>query len=323
MNPHSKQSTPLAIVGNINLDVKTSLINASEDIRGDGETGVAEIYESLGGGGANTALAAAHLGGHVHFAGCVGSDELGDRLERQLRASGIVAHLTRRPVATGRSINLNWTNGRRHFISCLPNNCLMTIDDIDIGGLIQAGCRKLLRADVWFSEQMLAEGNRVLLQRAWEAGIETYMDINWDPQWSDPDCAGQVVERRRQLSEALPFVDFVHGNEPELQLFSGTRNTIDACRFLLDHGCTEVVVHRGANGAASFNAAEGWTEVPAVAVESIVCSTGCGDVFCAAHMLWSELDTATRLAEAARTAADHLAGRRILIPRLEDSGPRC
>jgi hypothetical protein len=42
----------------------------------------------------------------------------------------------------------------------------------------------LLRADVWFSEAMLAEGNHYLLERARAFGIEVYLDINWDPEWS-------------------------------------------------------------------------------------------------------------------------------------------
>jgi sugar/nucleoside kinase (ribokinase family) len=313
--------SPIAIVGNINLDLKTSLIPTGDGIMADGETSVREIYESLGGGGANTALAAAHLGGRVHFFGCVGSDELGDRLEASLLEYGIAPHLTRKPTVTGRSINLNWDNGCRHFVSSLPNNRLLTFEDIDMDRLIGSGCRQLLRADVWFSEAMLAEGNCRLLQRAREAGIETYIDINWDPEWSLAVNSVRVAARRQQLMSVLPFIDYAHGNERELGRFTGCEDVRDACRRLVDRGCSAVVVHRGSRGAASFSAAEGWVEVPASPVASIESSTGCGDVFCAAHMLLHGLPTLQRLEASAKIAADHLGGKRMLLPRLKRSTP--
>jgi len=308
--------SPIAIVGNLNLDVKTSLIGSGDGILADGETAVEEIYESLGGGGANTAVAAAQLGGRVHFFGCVGDDDLGDRLEAALVECRISAHLARKPTATGRSINLNWDNGCRHFISSLPNNRSLTVGDIGLRSLIESDCRQMLRSDVWFSDSMLAEGNRYLFEQVCSAGIETYMDINWDPEWSTTGNHARVCSRRQQLRSVLPFVHHAHGNERELQFFTGRENALDACRFLIDHGCGEVLVHRGRRGAASFTAADGWVEVAAAPVETVVCSTGCGDVFCAAHMLLTSLPKMDRLKASARIAAEHLSGMRCLIPRL-------
>ena len=158
---------------------------------------------------------------------------------------GIAAHLARKETATGRSINLNWDNGCRHFISSVPNNRSLTGEDIDVEAMIAAGCRQLLRADVWFSESLLAEGNYALLGRARAAGIETYLDINWDPEWSVPGNGRRVRERRDQLTRILPYIDFAHGNERELAYFTGRNDLREACRFLLDHGCSNVVIHRG------------------------------------------------------------------------------
>jgi sugar/nucleoside kinase (ribokinase family) len=313
--------SPIAIVGNINLDVKTGLIPTGDGIMADGESSVREIYESLGGGGANTALAVAHLGGRAHFFGCVGMDDLGDRLEASLLEYGITPHLARKPTVTGRSINLNWDNGCRHFISSLPSNRSLMFEDIEVDQLIGSGCRQLFRADVWFSEAMLAGGNCRLLQRAREAGIETYIDINWDPEWSIAGNSARVAQRRNQLMSVLPFTIYVHGNERELGRFTGCQDARDTCRFLMDRGCSGVVMHRGSRGAAAFNAVEGWVEVPASPVDCIVSSTGCGDVFCAAHMLLSGLPTMERLDASTRIAADHLSGKRTLIPRLKNRNP--
>ena len=105
----------------------------------DGETAVAEIYETIGGGGANTAIAAALMGGRVHFCGCIGSDDLGCRLVRYMTERGIVPHVAVKPVVTGRSIALTWDNHQRHFISSLPNNRSLTDSDVDVDGLAAAG----------------------------------------------------------------------------------------------------------------------------------------------------------------------------------------
>ncbi|MCY3017920.1 MAG: carbohydrate kinase family protein [Planctomycetota bacterium] len=304
------------MVGNINLDIKTSVLPASSTLFADGETSVAEIYESLGGGGANTAVAASQLGGRVHFCGCVGQDALGDRLEQALGHFGIVAHLRRKPVATGRSIALTWDNHHRHFLSSLPNNREMTAADIDVPELARAGCRHLYRADIWFAEAMLAGGNAAVLTSARELAIETSLDINWDPEWSRADSAERVRIRKAQVVDILPHVSWAHGNQRELALFTGESDAPDACRFLVDRGCGGVIVHRGARGAAAFTAREGWLEVPATPVTKVVCETGPGDVFSAAFMLLDGLPLRERLQECARIAAAHLQGAPNLIPRL-------
>src|SRR5215831_4051908 len=87
----------LCVVGNVNRDVKTSPLAGGEALLHDGETGVASIVETIGGGGANSACAAAALGGRVAFLGKVGDDALGQRLERTLARRGIEPHLARDP----------------------------------------------------------------------------------------------------------------------------------------------------------------------------------------------------------------------------------
>ena len=89
---------PIAIVGNVNLDLKTSPLPASPAILADGETSAAEIYETIGGGGANTAVAAAAMGGRMHFCGCIGGDALGDHLAWYLKHLGITTHLAAKPA---------------------------------------------------------------------------------------------------------------------------------------------------------------------------------------------------------------------------------
>jgi sugar/nucleoside kinase (ribokinase family) len=192
----------------------------------------------------------------------------------------------------------------------------MTVDDVIDAVHADTGCRQLLRADVWFSEPMLAGGNRALLEAANKQGIETYLDINWDPEWSTGDSV-RIADRKEQLRAVLPWVSCVQGNISELMRFTGTESIAAACEALLRDGCSEVVVHRGSDGAMSVARDRELVEVPAIAVSSIVCSTGPGDVFNAAYMLLSSLPVGDRLRQSCAAAAAHLSGAATILPRLD------
>lgn len=309
---------PVAIVGNLNLDVRTSPIPSSVVLTSDGETSVMEIDESIGGGGANTAAAVALMAGEAHLCCAVGADELGARLCRFLEGLGVRVHPAVKPVATGRSIALTWESHQRHFVSCLPNTRLLEEADIDLEALIRAGCRHLYRADVWFGDLMLAEGNASLFRRARRSGMETSLDVNWDPLWTSSGETERVRERIALLKSGLGFVSFVHGNERELALFTGAKSVERSARLLRDWGAGAVIVHQGAKGCAAATSA-GWIEVPAVPVTRIVGEAGTGDVFTAAFLLSPHLPMEERLRECAAAAARHLQGSPRYTPAL-DSG---
>ncbi len=155
----------LAIVGSICRDVKVGAIRPGSYLLEDGETPTTFVKETIGGGGANSALAAASLAAEVRFCGKVGADSLGERLEQSLVRQGVTSFIRRDTRAsTGSSVVLNFENGCRHFISWQPNNYSLAMSDIDLTMLL--GAEHLLRADVWFSEPMLAGGNEELFQAA-------------------------------------------------------------------------------------------------------------------------------------------------------------
>ncbi len=307
--------TAIAVVGNLNLDLRTSPIPPSPSILSDGETSAERIVETVGGGGANTAAAISALGGRPHFCCAVGNDELGQRLVRFLEARGVCVHPAVKEVPTGHSLALTWTTHQRHFVSSLPNTHLLEESDVDVQMLVRHGCRHLYRADVWFAERMLPEGNTSLLRRARQAGMETSLDINWDPQWGEGADSAQGRQRREWLAATLPWVTFVHGNERELAVFTGGTSTAESVRLLRSWGAQAVVVHRGANGCAAATA-EGWIEVAALPVTRMVNETGTGDVFTAAFLLAEGLPLQERLRAGASAAARHLQGAQDLLPPL-------
>src|SRR4051794_5702811 len=123
LNERPFHGSSLCVVGNINRDVKTASLKAGDHLLRDGETSVSAIFETIGGGGANSAFAAATLGAQVAFLGKIGIAARGSRLQRALTRHGIRPHLARTAAhPTGTSLALNFDNGQRHFVSCLPAN---------------------------------------------------------------------------------------------------------------------------------------------------------------------------------------------------------
>ncbi len=306
----------LCIVGNVNRDVKTAAFAGGAHILRDGETSVAHITETIGGGGANSACAAAALGAHVGFMGKIGDDGLGTRLEATLGACGVVSSLTRDArVATGTSINLNYEDGQRHFVSALPNNASLAFGDLDPEFL--QGFAHLYRADVWFSDAMLTGGNARLFRAARDMKLATSIDINWDPLWGQAPVE-KIAARIRAVRDVLPLVDLVHGNIVELREFTGAQDLPEALRRLTEWGAAAVVVHMGAQGAGYYQDGQLVTEPPAP-IHARVHATGTGDVLSVCMMLLHhahDVPVAERLNLANRIVAEFIQGDRTLVPDL-------
>jgi sugar/nucleoside kinase (ribokinase family) len=310
--------TSLCVVGNINRDVKTAPLPAGDYLFRDGETSVSSIMETIGGGGANSAFAAAALGARVAFLGKVGADGLGDRLERTLTQHGIAAHLAKDAQhPSGTSIALNFDNGQRHFVSCLPANESLTLSDINLEA--PHGHQHLLRADVWFSEEMLFEGNKSLFEAAHSAGLAVSLDLNWDPQWGRANTS-KIRQRKEAVQKVLPLVNLTHGNERELMEFAEALDLETALKKIVGWGAGAIVVHLGSRGAGYYTHGE-WLVEPPAPVSARVHTTGTGDVLSVCMMLLSQqavLSIQEQLRVANGIVARFMEGRLSLIPALAD-----
>jgi ribokinase len=305
----------LAIIGNLNLDIKTAPIAGAEQLLDDGETSVEEIYESIGGGGALTALAAAKLGADVSLCAAVGNDSLGIRVQTVLERAGIRHRLVHVGAPTGKSIALNLENGHRHFVSSLPSAALLEVMDIDVAGLCDLKCDHLYRADIWFAPRMLDHGNFEILQAARERGIETSIDINWDPHWADGREDSEVCDRIAAVQKLLPLADYVHGNERELGFFAEREDVRTTAAWFFENGAKHLIVHRGRHGSMAISSAGHLVEAAPIKVERPVHFAGAGDVFTAAFLSCDIADLSVKLACANRAAADHCAGVVEFFPR--------
>ena len=307
-------SGSVCVIGNINRDLKTAPLRAGDHLFKDGETSVESIIETIGGGGANSACAAASLGARVAFLGKVGADALGHRLEQTLVQHGVNARLARDPEhPTGTSINLAFDNGHRHFISCLPNNESLSFDDLDLNVL--SGRQHLFRADIWFSNAMLFGGNERLFQHARKLGLATSIDLNWDPRWGW-SSAEEIRAREQAVRAVLPLVTLAHGNVRELTEFADAADLETALHRLTDWGAQAVVIHLGMKGAGYFHNGQLIVEPP-VPAKTQVNTTGTGDVLSVCMML---LHQQTQIAIqqkpllASTIVSEFIEGKRQLIP---------
>ena len=307
---------PICVVGNVNRDVTAQNVPASPSLFEDGETSVRAIVETIGGGGANSACAAAALGGSVRFVGKVGTDALGERLQQAMESHGVQTRLARDPhCATGTTVALGLANGQRHFLSCLPNNETLRFADLDLAAL--DGCTHLLRADVWFSQAMLEGGNLRLFTEARRRGLTTSLDLNFDPYWST-GAREEIVHRKKLLRETLGMVDLAHGNVRELCEFTDSPDLETALRRLTEWGVGAVVVHLGAQGAGFWSEGELITEPPSPA-RKVVNSTGTGDVLSICMILLhgrTDLSIREKLRHSNETVREFMEGERKLIPTL-------
>jgi sugar/nucleoside kinase (ribokinase family) len=313
-NPFASSS--VCVVGNLNRDVKLHDVAASAGLLRDGETSVSEVTETIGGGGANSACAAAALGARVHFVGKVGTDPLGDHLRRVLETHGVKTQLARdKNCVTGTSVALGYISGQRHFLSCLPNNRTLRFGDIDVAAF--DGCRHLLRADVWFSEAMLETGNYRLFSVARKQGLTTSLDINFDPVWST-GSARQIRHRKQLLRKVLGLVDLAHGNVRELCEFADSVDLSTALKRLASWGVKAVVVHLGDKGAGYYSNGKLLIE-PANRARRAIHSTGTGDVLSICMVLLHEnlkLSLQQKLRIANRVVREFMEGHRVFIPLL-------
>jgi sugar/nucleoside kinase (ribokinase family) len=228
--------------------------------------------ESSGGSAANTAAGIAALGGSVAFMGKVRDDLLGDVFTHDIRAAGVafdVPAATTGP-ATGLCLVMVSPDAQRTMATYLGAGANLFPDDIDANMLIEAKIVYLegymcgLPETEWTVSKAAAachlKGGKFALSLS-------------DPYWVDLKAA--------TLGAFLDHVDILFGNEEEVTAMTGAG--LDGAMAELAHRCELVVVTRGPLGSlVVFN--NSVVEVPAHPVETVVDTTGAGDLFAAGFL---------------------------------------
>ncbi len=261
-----------------------------------------------GGNATNFALQAAALGARTSLVAALGKDAFADILRRAYKDHGVDVHLkVAAKEPTGTTVALTWVDGRRALITAPGANAALREADVPAGLLSSSA--HVHRAGFWWATGLIGAPTVRLLRRAHRAGATTSMDTSTDPQgWS----RGRVEAVR----SCLPHVDTFFGNEVEVCAVAGVRDPVHAAERLLEHGVSEVVLHRGDQGATWFRKNQR-ASLPAFRVP-VDNPTGCGDVFNAGY-LFTKLSGGTpdeALGMGNALAALHLMDRRVPYPDL-------
>ncbi len=248
---------------------------------------VSDLALGIGGAESNVAVGLARLEVPVAWLGRVGDDALGERVARELRAESIQTTaivdgdaptglmLKERPDAASTAV---------HYYRRGSAGSRLSPDDVPDRFVEDAALVHLTGITPLLSDGASAAVDAVI-DRAAQAGVPVSFDINYRSALAAPEVAGP---RLRAIAERAQLV---FGGEDELALIAGD----GAVSRLLEAGCTQVVVKRGADGAV-VHTADGRVEAPAVRITPID-TVGAGDAFVAGYLsAWLDgLDTEAAL----------------------------
>jgi len=227
----------------------------------------------LGGSSANMAVGLARLGANVGIVSCLGDDSLSEFLVDFLQSEKVdTSHVQRAP-------------------GYLPSLCLTEVsppdrfpqvfyrhDAVDIMLRATAGDLDYIASSRMFitnGTSLCASPSRestyYALERAKRAGCRVVFDVDYRAMsWPSPAEAGQAVRL------ALPFIDVLIGNQPELRLVTGEPD-LDRATEILRERVPLLVSKLGEQGTRVWHGGDS-VFLPPYSVE-VVSTIGAGDGF--------------------------------------------
>ncbi|RLE63079.1 MAG: carbohydrate kinase family protein [Thermoprotei archaeon] len=256
----------IASVGNISLDMFFKVPKLPK--RGTAiET--LEHYTSGGGAAANLAVAVARLGVRARFIGCIGNDEVGKRLVRELYEEGVdTSFISEVDERSGIVVILIDERGERTMVAYRGANKRLSSENITHSSLKEVEILHIasLRGDLMVE---IAEKARLLVRD---------IKISYDP-------GSTILYATRDIVEMIGIVNILLLNETEYSsLLRYCRDAQEIFKGNLEY----VVVKKGKLGAMLIERSGRHYYAKAFDVE-VVDTTGAGDVFNAALLVGSSL----------------------------------
>ncbi|MEO1523950.1 MAG: ribokinase [Planctomycetota bacterium] len=273
----------ICVVGSANVDL--TFRTARLPLPGETLAGHS-LHQGMGGKGANQAVAAARLGGNVHFIACVGHDGFAEQAIQAYKRDGIDVTHVRKSVGqpTGTAAILVDDDAENCIIVVPGATAELTAHDISVAA-----------ASIQESEIILCQ-----LETPVEAAVEAFRLARSANRQTvlTPAPADKVTD------ELLALTDFCLPNQSELSALVGEpietqADAIGGAERLRQRGVGTVLLTQGKHGALLV-ASDGITVIPANSV-SAVDTTGAGDAFTAAFAV--AVADGMELADAAQFAS--------------------
>lgn len=231
--------------------------------------------EASGGSAGNTAAGVANFGGRAAYFGKVAEDSLGDIFRHDIRAQGV--HYATRPVAakapTARCMIFVTPDGERSMNTYLGACVELGPEDVE-PSVVASSKVTYFEGYLWDpprAKEAILECARI----AHENGREVSMTL------SDSFCVGRYRDEFLHLMRS-GTVDIVFANRQEALSLYETDDFEEALgRLAAD--CRLAAVTMSEEGAVILCGSER-VAVPAFAVETVVDTTGAGDLFAAGFL---------------------------------------
>lgn len=253
--------TKITIIGSSNTD----MVIKSAHLPAPGETVLGgDFFMNPGGKGANQAVAAARLGGEVHFVCKLGKDVFGETALQQFKQEGInTRFVTQDPLAPSgvALINVDARGENCITVASGANNCL-------------------LPTDIDAASEIFEEGDFVLIQL--ETPLETVVYASALAAKKGLKVVLNPAPAAELPAELFPHLYAITPNETEAEILTGVAVTDllsaeKAANILLNKGVQHVIITLGAEGALYKTAYE--TQHIPVAKVVAQDTTAAGDCF--------------------------------------------
>ena len=231
--------------------------------------------EISGGSAANSMAGAAALGLDAAFVGQIADDQLGAIFAHDMLALGV--RFETPPIAapppTGRCLILVTPDGQRTMNTCPAASHELTPAAVD-PDLIRSASITFLEGYLWGPERP-----RAAMHEA--ARVAHSADRTVAFTLSESLCIGDRREGVLGMVDA-GLVDILFGNDHEIRHLTGC-GTIEDCIASLAEKVETLVITMGADGALASERGR-VSEVKAAPVQSVVDTTGAGDLFAAGFL---------------------------------------
>lgn len=228
----------------------------------------------LGGSSANMAVGLARLGARAGIVSCLGQDSLSEFLLDFLKSENVdVTHVQTRAGYLP-SLCLTEVSPPNRFPQVFYRHdavdTMLAVTEADLD--YAAAARMFITNGTSLCASPSRESTYRALERAKKAGCRVVFDVDYrSMSWPGPEDAGLAVRL------ALPFVDVLIGNQPELMLVAGEDDLDRATAKLRAAGLPMLVSKLGEQGTRVWTGDQS-VFLPPYKVE--VCTTiGAGDGF--------------------------------------------